>query len=82
MYAYIHIILIYYIFQRQIHFILIHKYLVNFTIQHLFINVILANFINFFLLVKPNGHALVNLKLIIVIEHYPSHIDSFLCISN
>ena len=29
----------------------------------------------------PNGLVLDNIKLIIVDEHYPSHIYSFLCIS-
>ena len=47
---------------------------------HLFINN-LIQFYKFFLLIKPNGLALVNLKLIIVIEHYPSHTYSFLCVS-
>ena len=36
---------------------------------------------HFSLLIKPNGLAFVNFKLIIVIEGYPSHIYSFLCIS-
>ena len=68
MYAYTHIIHMYFIFQRQIHFILIHKSLVNFAIQHLFINTIFIDFCKFFLLIKPIGLAFVNLKLITVIE--------------
>ena len=69
MYAYTYIIHMYFIFQKQIHFILIHKSLVNFAIQHLFINAIFTRFANFFLLIKPNGLVFVNLKLIIVIEY-------------
>ena len=47
MYAYTYIILMCYIFKGKSHFILIHKSLVNFAIQHLFINTIFTNFVNF-----------------------------------
>ena len=66
MYAYTDIILMYSIFQRQIHFILTHRCLVSFAIQHLLINTIFT-YIAYFPLIKPNGLVFVNLKLIIVI---------------
>ena len=58
----------------------IHKCLVKFAMRHLFINTF-VEFRHFSLLIMLNGLAFVNFKFIIVIEDYPSHIYSFLCIS-
>ena len=68
----------YFIFQRQFHFMLIDKILINFTMNHLFINTLLINSVNFSLSNKSNGLAFVNLMLI---EYYPSLLLSFPCIS-
>ena len=61
-------------------YFVIHKCLVKFAIRHLFINTF-VEINNFSLLIMLNGLAFVNFKFIIVIEDYPSHIYSFLCIS-
>ena len=81
MYAYIYFILIYFIFPKANPFyFVIHKCLVKFATPHLFINTFVL-IKHFSLLIMPNGLAFVNFKFIIVIEDYPSHIYSFLCIS-
>ena len=54
---------------------LIYKILINFTLNHLFINTLLINSINFLFQISQNGLAFVNLVLI---EYYPSLYSVFL----
>ena len=77
MYAYTCIILMYFIFQRQFHLLLTHKILINFIMNHLFINTFLIISVNYLSSIKPNGLAFINPMLITLIEYYPQSYIQF-----